>query len=927
MYIKVKNLFIIFFSFMICFTAFPINSYAKNTVNKVVRVGYYSNELFEEGAYDGAVKNGYAYEYYRKLSEYTGWSYEYVYGDFADVYQMLLDGEVDLVAGLAKNEEREQIISYPERTMGYEYYGLVKHEDDDSINSNPSTLNDRTIGVLESALADSLYLFLDEHDIDAKVITYKNYDTLLSAFDKKEVDVLATEYEGTYDRNHAQTLYTYGEADYYLAVNIDRPDLLKELNQAQEQLFIEEPGYISLLRNKYYAGSLSSKAFTLEEREWIRENTSIKVGYLNDFLPYSDTDNEGNVTGIVKDVVPALFNNLGVKNLQINYVGYDSYEEIVDAISDNTIDMAFPVGGGLFYSEEDGVYLSNQVISSYANLIYSDKYMGTSSSDFAVNGLNKIQYYYIISHYSDYSISSYDSINKCLDAVVDGKVSYTVLDGLRTNGILKQYRYRDLDFRQLGYADEKSFGVKIGNEALLKLLNRGINILGQDYILNLAYNYTDELYTYTFKDFVRNHLMLISIIFAIIGMLVFLILIRESINKSKRLNEKEKDRLALENSNRQKIIFLKNMTHDLRHPINSMNGLIDLSKHTEDMKLRDEYLDTMSRYSDQLLSVINDVLDFSRLESGQVHLDEQNVNLHDVINDVRAVTSSAVIEKQHIINVDLKNVNHVNIITDKMRLTQVILNIFSNAVYFTPPNGMIDLIVSEEESVSDKIKLKFEIRDNGIGMSPKLVSSIFDPYNEDKSTIEGGSEIQGFGMAITKQIVDKMQGEIFVNSVEGEGTSFVFEIPFKMSESTGDSYKIYDHETLNAYDFYGKRIMIVEDTVPNQQITGRIMKKVGFEIQIANDAFEAYEKMNAAPSGYFDIILLDINLSDQTNINALRNIRELMDPVKANIPIVASTENQPDIIEVTRFEDIISGYVIKPYELPKMMETLSGLLK
>ena len=179
------------------------------TDSDVVRVGYYENEVFQEGAEEGAVKTGYAYEYYRKLSEYTGWRYEYVYGGFGELYQKLLDGEVDLLAGLAFREDRAAIIGYPDAIMGRESYYLVKHDTARDITADPVTLNGKSIGVLDSAMVGVLNTFLQEHDIKAEVIAYPDHDQLFGAFDSKAVEVFVAESDGAYGRDHAEVLLAF----------------------------------------------------------------------------------------------------------------------------------------------------------------------------------------------------------------------------------------------------------------------------------------------------------------------------------------------------------------------------------------------------------------------------------------------------------------------------------------------------------------------------------------------------------------------------------------------------------------------------------------------------------------------------------------------------------------------------------------------
>ena len=458
---KARSLFLALFSFLIALSFMKLPTEASNGISKTVRVGYYQNEVFQEGASEKAVKSGYAYEYYRKISEYTGWNYEYVYGDFVTIYNMLLKGEVDVVAGLAYTPERSNLISYPENPMGSEQYSLVKHDGDETITTNPSSLDGKSIGVLDSAIKDALEEFLKNKHVNANVVSFNDYDALLSAFDKREIDTFAGENDGIYDRSHAETLYTFGESDYYICTSKDRPDLLKELNEAQTQLFMEYPDYISTLRNKYYPVTLASRAFTPSERNWLNSHDSVVVGYLNNYLPYSDTNENGKVTGVVKDLVPHIFKELGYDSITVNYKPYDSYDDMVTAMEEGEIELAFPVGGGLFFSEEDGMFISSPVISSLTDLIYSTDYYDNSNQSFAVNENNKLQYYYIMNHYPDAKIEFYSSTDACLKAVLNGEATYTTLNGLRTAAMLKRADYDKLSFRQLGYADDRCFGIKI----------------------------------------------------------------------------------------------------------------------------------------------------------------------------------------------------------------------------------------------------------------------------------------------------------------------------------------------------------------------------------------------------------------------------------------------------------------------------------
>ena len=1062
----------------------PINAYADQEP-EVVRVGYYENEVFQEGAKEGEVKNGYAYEYYRKLSEYTGWKYEYVYGEFGDLYQMLLDGEIDLLAGLAWREDRAEIIGYPNAVMGKESYYLVKHDVDSDISADPATLNKCKIGVLDSAMVGTLNQYLEDNHIKAEVVTYSDYTQLFEAFDSHEVDILAAESDGAHGREHSEVLTVFGTSDYYLCINKNRPDLLAELNSAQSLLATEEPNYLNTLRAKYYSVSVTAMAFSQAERDWMNHHTSLHVGYLENYLPYSDTDKQGNVTGIVKDIIPAILDGLGMQNINVTYSGYSNYDAMVADVSSGQIDVAFPVGGGLYYSEESGIYLSNPVSSSHADLVYKGEFSEKTTEHFAVNENNRMQYYFVRTNYPDAEITFYPSSEDCLSALLSGKAGCVTLNGLRANDILRNKKYEDLSLYQTSYNDARCFGVEIGNEGLLKLLNRGVNVLGTDYAQSISYRYTGGLYSYGFIDALKDHMALVGTIILIIVVVIVFLLVRDVRRTRKEVEEQEKARqnlelknaelaesqkalsdalVAAEHANRAKTVFLNNMSHDIRTPMNAIVGFTALAaSHIDNKEQVQDYLGKISVSSQHLLSLINDVLDMSRIESGKVTIEETDVHLPDVIHGLRTIIQSNITAKQLELFIDTQNVMHEDIIADKLRLNQVLLNILSNAIKFTPAGGTITFRVIEKPSSVDNIaNFEFRIKDNGIGMSEEFRKSIFEAFSREKTSTVSGIQGTGLGMAIAKKIVDMMGGVIMVNSTEGKGSEFIVELPCKISNisakfepipelqgvrvlvadddtdtclsvcsmlreigvrpdwtnygkeavirakdalDSADEFRVYiidwqmpdlnGIETvrrirkviggsapiiiLTAYDwsdieeeareagvtafcskplfmselrnvmaqplmisldkqteekseaeakpdFSGKRVLLAEDNELNQMLAENMLTEVGLAVEIANDGTEAVEKMKSAPAGYYDIILMDIQMPQMDGYEATRQIRALEDNEKAGIPIVAVTANAFEEDRQIAMEAGMNGHLAKPYDVPDIMKTLKELL-
>lgn len=895
---------------------------AQETTPQPVRVGYYEQEVFEEGAQDGAVKKGYAYDYYRKLSEYTGWSYEYVYGDFTHLYEDLIAGKIDLLAGLAYKEERTRQLSYPKLPMGSETYNLVKHDTDTSITTNPSTLANKHIGVLDSALVDVLNAYLREHDVIADVQTFQSNAELFRSFDEGQVDVLAAEGDGAYGREHTEVIGSFGSSDYYLCVSHSRPDLLDELNTAQAELDAEEPDYMSILRARYYGSSVSSRAFSEEERTWLATHDTLTVGYLDDFLPYSDLTNGGSNTGLVQHLIPEMLQSMGISDLEVIYKSFASYDSMVAAVNDGAVDVVFPIGGSPYFSEENGIYQSRPVVTTVIDLVYKGEYSDEKLAHIAVNENNRVQDHFVRTYYPDAQIVSCSTIEECLNAVVSGRADSTTVDLLRATQLLKNRTYRGLTALPLSNTDDRCFGIRIGDEGLLRLLNRGLSMLGDDYALNQVHRYDEGLYSYTILDTLLDNMMIFGTAALVLAALVIALLMRDSRRSRRQKNELARALVAAESANRAKTAFLNNMSHDIRTPLNAIVGFTALAaSNIDDTAQVQDYLDKVTVSSHHLLSLVNDVLDMSHIESGKMVIEEAEVHMSDLIEDVQVIVQSDAAEKHQTFLVDTQEIVHDDVYTDRLRLNQVLLNILSNAIKFTPPEGTISLHITEiPTDAPDRASFEFRITDNGMGMSEEFQRTIFEPFTRAQTSTVSGIQGTGLGMTITKNIVDMMGGTIEVHSKEHEGTQFVVCIPCRIAQQPTTSQPSPEQ---GRFDFCGKRVLLVEDNELNMQIAHEILSAMGLEVEGVYDGTEAVTRMEEVEDGRYDLILMDIQMPQMDGYEATRHIRALDDTSKASIPIIAVTANAFAEDREMAMDAGMNDFLTKPYDVPQIMETLA----
>ena len=1013
---------------------FPLYVRAEGTSGTAVRVGYYENEVFQEGASEGTVKTGYAYEYYQKLSEYTGWRYEYVYGEFGELYQKLLNGEIDFLAGLAWREDRKDLIGFPDAAMGNETYSLIKHDSDSDITLDTATLNGRKIGVLDSAMVDVLQKFLNEHSIRAQVVKFNDYEPLFKAFDDHDIDVLAAEGDGAYGRDHAELLCPFGTSDYYLCVNKKRPDLLAELNAAQTELAVNEPNYINNLRNKFYPVSISSRALSEAEKKWLSDHKELRVGYLKNYLPYSDADAAGNVTGLVKDLVPKIVEVLGVTDIKVTYKGYDSYDAMISDLETGNIDTAFPVGGGLFYSEENGIFQSTSVISASTEIVYSGEFSVEKLKHFAVNENNRMQYYFIKTNYPDAEITLYPSIDACLKAVIDGKAGCTTLNGLRANDILRNNRYKRLSQQQTSYEDDRCFGVQIGDAGLLRLLNRGISLTGGDYAQNLAFRYTDQLYTYSTLDMIRDNMALFGTLILLVAAVIIGLLVRdrrrtrhemlhreqqdkmitalasdyrcvyhidldnddavcyradptdkeqppedkhfkyseffsnyaenhvaesyrdgflefiepENIRKALAENliiiyrylaqrdgkeyyemirmagerhpeerddktvhtvglgltvidEEMRDTMkknqtlaealdAAEQANKAKTVFLSNMSHEIRTPMNAIIGLNSLALRDENLSDDTrEYLEKIGGSARHLLGLINDILDMSRIESGKLIIRKEEFSFSNMLEQINTMVMSQCKEKG--LHYECRVTGGVSdyYIGDDMKLKQVIINILSNAIKFTEAPGTIWFVVERTAVYGDHSTLKLTIKDTGIGMEKDFIPRIFDTFAQEDSSRNNKYGSTGLGLAITKNIVELMNGSISVESEKGVGTEFTVMITLNNCE--------HQYAATNYVNPKDMRILVVDDEEIAAEHARIVLDEAGIKADTCYSGQEALNMLEVRHAKHepYNLVLLDWKMPEMDGIDVARQIRQRY--AKETTVIILTSFNWDEIME------------------------------
>ena len=937
--------------FAMCMTVHPCMAQTDENTEKNVKVGYYQRASFQEGTDGSSVKSGYGYEYIQEVAAYTGWHYEYVYGEWDDLYQKLVNGEIDLLAGVAYTEERAAQISYPDYDMLKETFYIYKDSNDSSIKSGKyDSYSGKTIGtVREERMSLRLETWAKENHVDISIRYYDDISECAEDFNSGVIDGFVSADNIVSSYNGIMPVEMIGKEPYYLAVAKDREDLLEELNPALSVINEQNAFYLDELQSKYSTESSVNIFLSSQEQKWMEEHSEITIGYLNHYLPYSDTDSDGKVTGLIVDVIPDMIRALpGKYRPKVTYKGFDNHQEMLDTLKKGEVDIVFPVGGETWYAEQQGYRQSSPVITSSMELVYREKEDMNAVQKIAVNKDNTLQYCYTIASFPNAEIIMCDSIEDCIRAIKNNKADGTVINALRVFQLVRAQN--GLQMSPMPETDDRCFGVAPGNSSLLQLLNHGLSILGNDYGVNHAYQYMGDLMTYTFSDFVKDHMPIVFSI-VIIVLIGTVILALRRYQKMRESAEKEKEqKILLEDAlnrareaSEAKSVFLRNMSHDIRTPLNGIIGIIDINNKCQDENIIRENRKKARISAYHLLDLVNNVLEMSRLENenlkengtevvlnygGNLEKVKETVDLHLLIGDVLDIMSPQAAGAGLTLSYESADSENSwpKVLGSPVHLREIFLNIVGNAVKYNRPNGRIEWKDEMIYPDTHTVLYKCSIADTGIGMDKDYLEHIFEPFSQEHTDARTVYQGTGLGMPIVKTLVERMQGSIRIESEPDVGSTVYITLPFKLAEDLPAKIPAGKTEE-NNHLLKGRRILLVEDNDLNLEIAQFILEDAGAEVVTARNGKQAVDTYMAKPSGTYDAILMDIMMPVMNGHEAAVRIRRSGWADAQRITIIAVTACASEEIREASEQAGINGYVTKPLDAEILIKTLTDSIR
>ena len=413
-----------------------------------------------------------------------------------------------------------------------------------------------------------------------------------------------------------------------------------------------------------------------------------------------------------------------------------------------------------------------------------------------------------------------------------------------------------------------------------------------------------------------------SCITALMGATIFNQLRSKKYREKQYAAELKKSAEQAKKASEAKTRFLFNMSHDIRTPMNAIIGFSDLlEKNLKNEEKVREYLKKIKSSGNFLMTIINQVLEMARIESGTAILKTEAANLSELFYSVNTVLESDIQMKGIHCSIDT-NVQHKYAVCDKTKLQEIYLNIMSNAIKYTPDGHSIHVTINETEFDDKKAQYVFVCEDTGIGMAPEYLPHIFDEFSREHTTTENKVSGTGLGLSIVKSFVELMNGRIHVESELGKGTKFTVEIPLELASEEDVCKKELPEQAFRTDKNIGKRILLAEDNELNAEIAMELLKEEGFLIDWVKDGQECFDKLEESDDGYYDLILMDIQMPILNGYDTTAKIRQMENPKKAATPIVAMTANSFDEdIEMTKKAGM-NGFIAKPLDSEKMFTIL-----
>ena len=913
---------------------FSVPAYAAAGNSRTLRVGFFAFDGYHIQDEDGK-RRGYGYDFLQLLARYGDWTYEYVGYDksWAEMQNMLADGEIDILTSAQKTPEREERFALSDQAIGTSSAILtVRSGDTRYTPGDYATYNGMRIGLLkDNSRNEKLVNFAAEKGFSYTSVYYDAADELTAALqNNSEIDaIFSSNLRSIHDE---WVLDEFAPSDFYVMVRKDDTELLARINRAISQMDINLLDWRHDLWNKYYtADSNGEIAFTAEEKAYLSEvkknGTVIRAIVEPDRAPYSYFEN-----GEAKGIIPEIFSRLEeMTGLHFEIVETKNRTEYFSALdSDKSIQVRIDAYEDYSDAEQRGYKLTSPYLSASVEEVARK----TSSEPYSTVALVKEADptdYRTAALNSGARILEYESIEECLNAVKRGEadvtyvLTYTAQRYLNDNNIADTLKSTLFPQYSIPYA----VGVASSADSrLLTVIDKAVANLDSGDVESMILTQTATgRRDMTLIEYFIAHpaaIVIAFVFFALLLTMAALLLYRQ---KSMELIEKKNRELQAEaqradKASAAKSKFLSSMSHDMRTPLNGVISFTSFALKADTLEKKQEYLEKTRQSADILMNLINDTLEVSRIESGKMELQQDWTAFRELIGGIVLVIQSAAEEKGLSFVQEIGFTEHDFAFVDKLKMQDLIMNLLTNAVRYTPSGGTVRLSVMPAESPKDGKNIRIAVSDNGIGISEEFMPNLYEPFAQERDSRLRSSGGMGLGLYIVHRIVTLMDGTITVSSTKGKGTEFTACLPVRIEKRFGGE----SPEMGQAFDFSGKKILLIEDNPVNTEIADTILSSRGITVVCAENGQKGLHLFSASRDGEFDAILMDIHMPVMDGYEATAAIRAMKRRDAGSIPIVAMTADAYEEDVARCFAAGMNGHTSKPVDPARLFGELASVM-
>ena len=890
------------------------------------------------------VRRGYGYELLQALAGYTGWKFEYVKCDWSNCFDKLENGEIDIMGDISYTDERAEKMLFSEEPMGEEKYVLYADLSNTDIGiSDLKSMDGKRVGVLMGNEPESMLTeWENRNGIQTEHVNVYNNDDVERKLADHEIDAFVSLEESFWSEQGILSVTTIGKSGIYFAINKERSDIKEELDHAMHQLDQDSPFFKADLYKKYFTLDYK-QSLTVKEKSWVEEHGGIQIGFLNnDPAIFSMGEETGELTGMLVEYFSYAKDCLGNQTLEFHVQAYEDYDEMLQALQEREIDMIFYVGRNPDLAEKNGYALTNTAWNYSLMAVTDEEYFNedevyTVAVPKGKEGLKQ----HIAFSYPQWKLVDYESFADASDMVSHEKADCFLMG---TSQALTYDNNRNFKSVPLTKTMEACFAVKGGETTLLSILNKTLKAMPSDMLTSTLAIYDSTPDKVTFSDFIKDNLVAVFVtaglsMISILGMI--LILLRKArkaeaaaklaANDTQKLNDKLEAALKkAEDASLAKTRFLNNMSHDIRTPMNAILGYAQLMEDElkgKELPETSEHLEKLQQSGNLLLSIINDVLDMARIESGRMEIDENNTRIEDIRKTLFEIFGDEAKKKKIALHYTIK-VEHEHVLTDVTKVKEIFVNILSNAIKYTLSGGSV--MINVEELPCDEpgyMIARTRVSDTGIGMSEEYQTKIFEAFTREQNTTKSKIAGSGLGMSIVKKYVDLLGGTIEVVSEPGKGSTFTVTLKHRIADESNYAKEHAENLVTDREILEGRKLLLAEDNDLNAEIAEAILERAGLKTERVEDGVQCVHRIMEMPAGTYDMILMDIQMPQMDGYTATRVIRNLPDQEKACIPILAMTANAFEEDKREAAAAGMNGHIAKPIQVEQLLSTLAEIIR